>query len=164
MVFISSLALGDGMSYVYVSRHQSSVWRTMLFCLLVVYAFGYSGVVVTTVLFYVREDWLSSFLSDTRRTWLNNALVGFLILDLVFYLYSSFRFLRHRNRVAPSPSTEQHANTEQQSAQGRSQPAQGSAQAILASETSLGGSIRVVGFANAEHAALDMRHVYKKNK
>jgi hypothetical protein len=156
IVFISSLALGDGMHYAYVSWQQRSMWRTMLFCLLMSYALGYAGVVGGTVLFYVNEDWQSSFLSDTRRTWLNNAFVGFLVLDLVLYLYGGFRLSRHRNRVHPT--------TTEQPAEGRQQSAQGPSQILATSGTSLGGSIRVVGFANARHTAFDMSQAYKKNK
>jgi hypothetical protein len=161
MVFISSLALGDGMHYVYVHWQQRSLWRTMLFCILMAYTLGYVGVVGTTVVFYVKEDWQSSFLSDTRKTWLNNALVACLILDLVLYLYSWVRYaLRHRNRVPQK-------TTEQQAAKGQPQAAQGALQKVVASGTSgtsLGGSIRVVGFAKTGHVAFDMSQAYKKNK
>jgi hypothetical protein len=156
VVFVSSFAFVDGMRHVYMHWHLRPMWTTALFCLLMSSVLGHSGVVAGTVLFYINSDWQSSYLSDAERTWLNNALVGFLILDLVLDLYSWFLvFLLHRERRPGTPLVPTAVVTQQ--------PA-GKTQALLGQSTSLGGRIRVVGLPTTRHVAFDMGRAYKKNK
>jgi len=159
VVFVAALAVVDGMRHVYMHWHLRPLWSTALFCLLMACVLTHSGVVAWTVLFYINSDWQSSYLSDAERTWLNNALVGFLILDLVLDLYSWFLVFRlHRERRRATPLVPTAVVTQQ--------PA-GKTQALLGQSgqsTSLGGSIRVVGLPTTRHVAFDMGGAYKKNK
>ena len=173
VVFVSSFAFVDGMRHVYMHWHLRRIWTTVLLCLLMACLLGHSGVVAVTVLFYVagssvafdaqsvsaNNDWQSSYLSDARRTWLNSALVAFLVLDLVLDLYSWFLlFLLYRERRRGTPLVPTAVVTQQTA--GKTHPAQ----ALLGQATSLGGNIRVVGLPTTRHVAFDMGRAYKKNK
>lgn len=154
VVFVSAFAFVDGMRHVYMHWNLGPIWTTVLFCLLMTCVLGHSGVVAGTLLFYVNSDWQSSYLSDPERTWLNNALVAFLVLDLVFDLYSWLLLFRlHRARRHGTPLVPTAVVTQQDAGKN-----------LLGQATSLGGSIRVVGLPSTRHVAFDMGRTYKKNK
>ena len=87
LVFISFLALTDGLLLAHTNQPVGSPWRVLVMILSVLLGLAYCGGVVVTLVFYTAER-SSDLLSDTRRTFLNVVLVGLLTLDAVLHVVS----------------------------------------------------------------------------
>ena len=87
LVFISFLALTDGLLLAHTNQPVGSPWRILVVILSVLLGLAYCGGVVSTLVFYSAER-SSDLLSDTRRTFLNVVLVGLLTLDAVLHVVS----------------------------------------------------------------------------
>ena len=178
MVFILYLAVQDGVENVYNKQQERGTWEKILLLSFLFLVLSYLGVCVSTLVFYI-EDRDSDFLSDIRKTWLNNVLVSFMTLDFVLYACRFGVLLSHRRQPESLTATvvsEEDRDHEKEVGAGdlvwkklgendsTSHAAGTPIQPVASSASDLGGKIRVLGFANGGHVTFNMRQTYKKNK
>lgn len=168
MVFILYLTIQDGIEHAYNKQQNEGILKTILLLSLLFLLMSYVGVLVTTLVFYI-EDRSSDFLSDIRKTWLNNVLVCLMTLDFVLCVYRvSVLFFHKREPTSETAKPLDDAEDSDSNFQGKvksgipvgvQDPIK-----VTPAATALGGKIRVLEFAKGGRVTFDLGQTYKKNK
>lgn len=160
LILIASFVVVDCVALVHKTHGLSEMWTSVILFLLVLASFAYLGLAVVTAIAYISNE-SSIFLSDTRKTSLNNVLFVAFPLDAFLCVYGViYEFLHHdiehhehegKTHNVHSSTDETHVSINK--GENRHGPSHG-----------LIGSGTILGFATGGPAIFNVRQVIKKNK